>query len=155
MSRPAPPESVSLCARAYHARTLQGGFRDEVDDERVIPTLVVESESAIEAEERLLLADILPPDENDGALRYDAEAIAAHYRQHPFQVWGRVFGIFFSVSLHLRCDGGGNSRLGFTERKHRQQAVRLREILTRMGPAFHQGWGKRCLHDLTWYRRNI
>ena len=130
----APSESASFVPGRTTVDSVRS-FKNEVDDERVLPTLVVEGESSIEAEERLLLADILPPDDSAGALRYDAEAIAAHYRQRPFQVWGRVFGIFFPFfTFALRW--WWNSRLGFTERKHRQQAVRLREILTHMGPAF-------------------
>ncbi|XGV95784.1 MAG: ABC1 kinase family protein [Leptolyngbya sp. BL-A-14] len=107
----------------------------EAEGAQVTPTLVLDGEISLEEEERLLLANILPADEEDSPLRYDPVAIAAHYRQHPFQVWGRVFNIFFPFfTFGLRW--WWNARLGFTEQKHRQQAVRLREMLTRMGPAF-------------------
>ncbi|MBC7972263.1 MAG: AarF/ABC1/UbiB kinase family protein [Verrucomicrobia bacterium] len=129
----APPKSVSFTPERTVGSTQQ--LHDEVDEIRVTPTLVLDEETAIEAEERLLLADLLPDDETDGALRYDAEAIAAHYRQHPFQVWGRVINIFFPF-ITFGLAWWWNTRIGFTERKHQQQAVRLREMLTRMGPAF-------------------
>ena len=130
----APPESVSF---APGRTTLDSArqSRNEVDDERVIPTMVLDEESAIDLEERLVLEAMLPPDEEDGALRYDAAAIAAYYRQRPFQVWGRVIRIFFPF-IAFGLSWWWNTRIGFTERKHKQQAARLREILTRMGPAF-------------------
>ena len=62
-------------------------LHEVTDLEGVTPTLVVDDVTADELEERLLLADLVPPDEMDGALRYDADAIAAHYQQQPLQVW--------------------------------------------------------------------
>jgi predicted unusual protein kinase regulating ubiquinone biosynthesis (AarF/ABC1/UbiB family) len=98
----APSDSVSFVPER---RTLDATpwVQNEWDGERVIPTLVLDDVSAVEAEERLLREQMLPHEEEEGALRYDADAIAAHYRQHPFQVWGRVISIFFPfVTFGLR-----------------------------------------------------
>jgi predicted unusual protein kinase regulating ubiquinone biosynthesis (AarF/ABC1/UbiB family) len=132
----APPKSGSFASEytTLDSATLVSTQQHEAEGAHVTPTLVLDGEISIEEEERLLLANILP-DDDDSVLRYDADAIAAHYRQHPFQVWGRVFNIFFPFfTFGLRW--WLNARFGFTEQKHRQQAVRLREMLTRMGPAF-------------------
>jgi predicted unusual protein kinase regulating ubiquinone biosynthesis (AarF/ABC1/UbiB family) len=112
-----------------------GRFHEVTAFEDATPTLVVDDATTVELEERLLLADLVPPDETDGALRYDADAIAAHYQQQPLQVWGRVVKIFFPF-ITFGLIWWWHTRVGFSERKHKQQAVRLREMLTRLGPAF-------------------
>lgn len=128
----AQPQPVSFDSERVPLGSAEG--LHEVIPERVTPTLVVDDEITVELEERLLLADILP-DEEDGSLRYDADAIAAHYQQYPLQVWGRVFKIFFPF-ITFGLTWWWNTRVGFSERKHKHQAVRLREMLTRLGPAF-------------------
>lgn len=116
----APPKSGSFASEytTLDSATLVSTQQHEAEGAHVTPTLVLDGEISIEEEERLLLANILP-DDDDSVLRYDADAIAAHYRQHPFQVWGRVFNIFFPFfTFGLRW--WLNARLGFTEQKHRQ-----------------------------------
>lgn len=71
----------------------------------------------------------------DAALRYDPVAIAARYRSKPLQVWGRVVGIFgpflfFALGLWV------DRTTGQLKRNEQKRAIRLREILTRLGPAF-------------------
>jgi predicted unusual protein kinase regulating ubiquinone biosynthesis (AarF/ABC1/UbiB family) len=68
------------------------------------------------------------------ALQYDPDVIAAEYRQRPLSVWGRSLSIFlpflfFGLRLWVdRFTGNQNSQ--------QKQAVHLREMLTRLGPAF-------------------
>jgi predicted unusual protein kinase regulating ubiquinone biosynthesis (AarF/ABC1/UbiB family) len=71
----------------------------------------------------------------DTALRYDPEAIAAHYRNRPFQVWARLVSIvllFLGLGLRLFWD----QRWGTIKRNQFRRAARLREILTVLGPAY-------------------
>ena len=68
-------------------------------------------------------------------MRYDPEAIAVHYGQRPFQVLGRILNIILPF-LSLGLTWWWNRHVGATEAQQRQQAVRLREVLTRLGPAF-------------------
>ncbi|MFM7450379.1 MAG: ABC1 kinase family protein [Leptolyngbyaceae cyanobacterium] len=68
-------------------------------------------------------------------MRYNADQIAAYYRSRPLQVWGRVIGIFLPF-LHLGWMLWWHRRMGITESKLRREAIRLREMLTRLGPAF-------------------
>ena len=130
----APPQSVSFTPERFPSHAVER-LHETVEPERVTPILVADDELTVELEERLLLADLLPPDEDDASLRYDADAIAAHYQQHPLQVWSRVFKIFFPF-ITFGLTWWWYTRVGFSERKHKQQAVRLREMLTRLGPAF-------------------
>ncbi|MGV0023556.1 ABC1 kinase family protein [Phormidesmis priestleyi] len=68
------------------------------------------------------------------ALRYDPDVIAAEYGQKTFRVWGRALSIFlpflfFGLRLWVdRFTGNQNSQ--------QKQAIHLREMLTRLGPAF-------------------
>ncbi|MDY6902785.1 MAG: AarF/ABC1/UbiB kinase family protein [Cyanobacteriota bacterium] len=68
-------------------------------------------------------------------LRYDASGIAAHYRRRPLQVWGRIFTVLapaISFALGVWFD----SKLGKKVKTDRRRAVQLRELLTRLGPAY-------------------
>ncbi|MGB3135830.1 MAG: AarF/ABC1/UbiB kinase family protein [Nodosilinea sp.] len=66
---------------------------------------------------------------------YDPAAIASHYRRRPLKVWARFVGIFlpvisFFVQLWL------DRRAGRSAQNEAVRAVQLREILTRLGPAY-------------------
>jgi predicted unusual protein kinase regulating ubiquinone biosynthesis (AarF/ABC1/UbiB family) len=68
-------------------------------------------------------------------LRYDAEVITAHYRRRPIQVWRRMMGIllpFANFIFGLWVDRS----LGQIQQNQRKRAAQMREILTRLGPAF-------------------
>ncbi|MBD2021006.1 AarF/ABC1/UbiB kinase family protein, partial [Leptolyngbya sp. FACHB-36] len=100
----------------------------------VAPTLMLDRDVPAELEE-LRSAEALPMEPEAESLRYDAEAVEAHYRGRPFQVMGRLLQIVLPfMSLTLRW--WWNRRMGASEQQQRQQAIRLREVLTRLGPAF-------------------
>ncbi|NJP11129.1 MAG: AarF/ABC1/UbiB kinase family protein [Leptolyngbyaceae cyanobacterium RU_5_1] len=76
-----------------------------------------------------------PPIPETEGLRYNAAVILAYYRRRPFQVWSRVLQIF----LPFMAFGLGwwwNRRRPVKEETQRRRAIRLREILTQLGPAF-------------------
>ncbi len=67
--------------------------------------------------------------------RYDALAIAEHYKRLPLKVFGRSLEIFlplFGLFMALWWD----RRTRQSERKSKQRAIQIRELLTRLGPAF-------------------
>jgi len=67
--------------------------------------------------------------------RYDAEAIAQHYRYRPWLLLWRAFRIiwlFAGFILGLKWDEWQNQ----VEQNKLRRAARLREILTRLGPTF-------------------
>ncbi len=71
----------------------------------------------------------------DEVQRYDAEAIAAHYRRRPWQVWTRTLNIvltFLGFALGIWFD----QRIGRAKQNQPYRAAQLREILTRLGPAY-------------------
>lgn len=91
------------------------------------------------AENRSLQVDTLKPaqaptPEIEG-LRYNPDVISAYYRRRPLQVWARIVQIlvpFFTFSFSWWW----KRNTSVSEAKQRRQAVRLRETLTRLGPAF-------------------
>lgn len=105
-----------------------------------VPVVVVEPVSTALA---TIPPEVTPRDQNLGEpgemdpmlLRYDPEAIAAHYRDRPAQVFFRCFNVLrpillFALSLFW------DKQTGAIDRNERKRAVRLREILTHFGPAF-------------------
>ncbi|HEY9652194.1 MAG TPA: AarF/ABC1/UbiB kinase family protein, partial [Coleofasciculaceae cyanobacterium] len=69
------------------------------------------------------------------ALRYDPVAIAAQYSKAPFQVFGRFLSIvtpFISFAIGLWWDGVR----GRIVKNERRRAIKLREMLTKLGPAY-------------------
>lgn len=132
-----PPASSKTYSNSQTSATLN----NLAELETVPPQAVqVELDTRAEADTGVLPLQILKSArdiaiESANAVRYDPEAIAAHYRRRPFQVWGRLFSViwtFFSFTLSLWWDG---SR-GKTAVNQKRRAARLREILSQLGPAF-------------------
>lgn len=68
-------------------------------------------------------------------MRYDAEELNRHYGKQPIKVALRFFNIFgpaFMFAFKLWVD----KRLGRTQKMEAKRAVRLREMLTNLGPAY-------------------
>ena len=84
-------------------------------------------------------ADLLKP-ANVGswetpALRYDPEAIEAHYRRRPLTVLARLWAIaipFLMFTVNLWWD----RQTGQTTAKQARRAEQVRKIITKLGPAF-------------------
>lgn len=68
-------------------------------------------------------------------LRYNPETIAAHYKKKPLEVLGRIFTVIFpSVSFALGV--WGDKKRGVSDRNEPKRAVQLKELLTKLGPAY-------------------
>ncbi|MBF2025711.1 MAG: AarF/ABC1/UbiB kinase family protein [Oscillatoriales cyanobacterium C42_A2020_001] len=95
--------------------------------------------SPVVEENRALRPDTLkpaqPPTPEIEGLRYNAEVISAYYHRRPFQVWARILKILLPF-LTFGFSWWWNRNTVVSETKQRRQAVRLRETLTRLGPAF-------------------
>jgi predicted unusual protein kinase regulating ubiquinone biosynthesis (AarF/ABC1/UbiB family) len=107
-----------------------GGPIDIIDAE-VITVREVMAEPAA-TPPRTLATKAQDPFESFG---YDPEAIAAHYRRRPFKVWARFVGIFlplisFFVQIWL------DRRAGRSAQTEAKRATQLREMLTKLGPAY-------------------
>lgn len=97
--------------------------------------IVIESELHPAPEEHLKSVQVNVLDPDAVAQRYDPAVIAAFYRGRLFQVLGRAFSIFWTFLLFvlsLWWDRQTNS----IQRNESKRAVQLREILTRLGPAY-------------------
>lgn len=97
-----------------------------------VPAVVIESELHPAPQEHLKSIHVVDEPE---APRYDPEAIAAEYGKRPFKVWGRLLGIlwnFLTFVLALLWD----KQTGQIEKNQRKRAIRVREVLTRLGPAY-------------------
>ena len=93
---------------------------------------VVESELHPKPEEHLKSVRVSVLEE---VPRYDPQAIASYYRRRLLQVWGRslsIFWTFFAFVVSLWWD----RQTGRLEENQPKQAAKLREILTRLGPAY-------------------
>ncbi|MDJ1175425.1 ABC1 kinase family protein [Roseofilum capinflatum] len=84
------------------------------------------------SEETILPNDsaVEPPD-----IHYDPVELMDFYRSRPWEVWGRMFELVWSF-LGLLVGLWWDKRTGSSEKKQRQRAIHLREILTRLGPAY-------------------
>ena len=93
-----------------------------------LPTVMTEHESKILIEDALY-------EQTAPSIHYDPDEIAARYRKQPFKVFARTLSIFlpfvwFAFRLWWdRVTGGG-------DRAEQGQAVHLRKMLTKLGPAF-------------------
>lgn len=69
------------------------------------------------------------------ALRYNPEAINQRYRGRPLPVLNRWFQILWPLTTFM-LGRWWERKVGQTENQQRRRAARLREILTRLGPAY-------------------
>lgn len=95
------------------------------------PGLVIESELHPAPEQHLKSMRVNEVE----APRYDPEVIARQYRHKPLQVWGRMVMIFWTFSVFL-TKLWWDRRTQQVEQHEAKRAVNLREILTRLGPAY-------------------
>ncbi len=88
----------------------------------------------IENESDILMGD-MPSEQTAPSIHYDPDEIAARYERQPIKVFARTLNIFlpfvwFAFRLWWdRVTGGG-------DRAQKGQAIQLREMLTKLGPAF-------------------
>ncbi|CEJ44892.1 ABC1 kinase family protein [Umezakia ovalisporum] len=69
------------------------------------------------------------------AIRYDPEEIKAHYSQRPLKVLQRIFTVL-GPTLSFVFGLWWDSRRGIVVKKDYRRAVQLRELLTKLGPAY-------------------
>ncbi|MEO0844190.1 MAG: AarF/ABC1/UbiB kinase family protein [Cyanobacteria bacterium J06643_5] len=100
--------------------------------ENKVETTTVEFPTTLEARKSSLLETTTS--EHLG-LRYDASGIAAHYKKRPLQVLGRIFTVL-APAISFAFGVWFDSKLGKKVKTDRRRAVQLREILTRLGPAY-------------------
>jgi len=68
-------------------------------------------------------------------LQYDPVVIAAHYSNKPLQVLGRIFAVLWPA-LRFAFGLWWDRQQGRNVENQRRRAVQLRELLTRLGPAY-------------------
>ena len=90
----------------------------------------------LSARERVPNLSILPKTANESeGLRYNAQQIAAYYQNKPLEVFRRILTVFrptFDFVTSLWWD----RKRGVEVKNDARRAVWLREILTRLGPAY-------------------
>ncbi|BAY83237.1 hypothetical protein NIES267_27240 [Calothrix parasitica NIES-267] len=100
--------------------------------ENKVDTTTVEFPTTLERRKSSLLEETTS--EHLG-LRYDASGIAAHYRKRPLQVLGRIFTVL-APAISFAFGVWFDTKLGKKVKTDRRRAVQLRELLTRLGPAY-------------------
>lgn len=94
--------------------------------------LVIRSPEIVTTERPQVFVTTNPTSET---IVYDPVAVAAHYRQRPLQVLNRIFAVLrptLTFVLGLWWD----SRRGIVVKNDRRRAIQLRELLTKLGPAY-------------------
>jgi predicted unusual protein kinase regulating ubiquinone biosynthesis (AarF/ABC1/UbiB family) len=110
-------------------------FKPSASDSESVQGIVIESELHPAPKEHLKSVQVNVLNPEAVAQTYDPNGIAAYYRRRPLQVWGRFISIFWTFFLFLASLWWDRSTRQ-TERNEVRRAVRLREILTRLGPAY-------------------
>lgn len=129
-------KTVSPASPQAYADAGTNGFA-KLQEVKTAPVSPVEVEFAPlpASSEGLKSAEDLAAELETEALRYNPEAIAAEYSQRPLTVWGRLWSVtwtFFTFSLSLWWD----AKRGRSPKKEVRRAVQLRDIISRLGPAF-------------------
>jgi hypothetical protein len=69
------------------------------------------------------------------AIPYDPQEIREHYRQRPLKVLRRIFAVL-RPTLSFVFGLWWDNRRGIVVKKDPRRAVQLRELLTKLGPAY-------------------
>ena len=102
------------------------------DDLMIDRGIVIESEPRPLPEEHLKSVQM---SDRTVALQYNPEAIAAQYRHRFWKVWGRMFSIvwtFLLFAISILWD----RQTGQLETNQQKRAIKVREIVTGLGPAY-------------------
>lgn len=102
----------------------------EVVSENDTQGLVVKSPRLIAAQQQRGLTTV----ETEMTL-YDPVEIAAHYQNRPLQVLGRILAVL-GPTLSFAFGLWWDSKRGIVVKNDRRRAAQLRELLTRLGPAY-------------------
>jgi predicted unusual protein kinase regulating ubiquinone biosynthesis (AarF/ABC1/UbiB family) len=119
----------------------------EVSEELVYNSLQTLFHSAVSAPTEAMVYSIDPVTTNNSQalarreepgifLRYDPAAIADFYRGKYWQVAGRSKEVFGSLTRYITSVWVDKKRGRFGEELQRRRAIELRDLLTRLGPAF-------------------
>ncbi len=73
--------------------------------------------------------------EVENALHYDPLTIKAYYQNRPLQVLQRILAVL-TPTIRFAFGLWWNSKRGVSVKNDRRQAIKLREILTKLGPAY-------------------
>ncbi|MEG4012640.1 MULTISPECIES: ABC1 kinase family protein [unclassified Microcoleus] len=130
-------KTVSPASPQTYANSGTQAVLGNLQDANTIPlqAVPVSLETEVATPEPLKSAKDIAYELAGEAVRYDPAAIAAQYRNRPLQVWGRLSSVvwtFFSFAFSLWWD----KKRGRTAANQKRRAVRLREILSQLGPAF-------------------
>ncbi|QYX33382.1 ABC1 kinase family protein [Sphaerospermopsis torques-reginae] len=102
----------------------------EVIPENSTEVLVINSPKFSAKHKQTVLAEAEPE-----TLRYDPEEIQAHYQNQPLQVLRRILTVLRPTLSYLFGIWWDKQR-GIVVKNDRRRAVQLRELLTKLGPAY-------------------
>ncbi len=86
-------------------------------------------------DDRILRRVAAVRDDESDDWRYNSDRIDEYYRNRPFEVVGRFIQILLTFGGYFLAQRW-DKFTGQTEAKQRQRAIQLREILTKLGPAY-------------------
>jgi predicted unusual protein kinase regulating ubiquinone biosynthesis (AarF/ABC1/UbiB family) len=93
------------------------------------------SDISLETDDRILRRIAAVRDDESDDWRYNPDRIEKVYRNRPFEVAGRFLQILITFSSYFLAQRW-DRLIGQTEAKQRRRAIQLREILTKLGPAY-------------------
>jgi predicted unusual protein kinase regulating ubiquinone biosynthesis (AarF/ABC1/UbiB family) len=89
----------------------------------------------IDTDDRVFRRIAAVRDDESDDWRYNSDRVDEYYRHRPFEVVGRFIQILLAFGGYFFAQRW-DKFTGQTEAKQRQRAIQLREILTKLGPAY-------------------
>ncbi|MEH1796412.1 ABC1 kinase family protein [Nostoc sp.] len=130
-----PPSSQPIQEDSRNGTNSRGEL-DVIDimPENITPSLVVRRRSPSQTSARLLAAQKVRTSAQPEML-YDPVGIAAHYQNRPLEVLRRIFAVL-GPTLSFVFGLWSDSKRGIVVKNDRRRATQLRELLTKLGPAY-------------------
>ncbi|GAA6616769.1 AarF/ABC1/UbiB kinase family protein [Scytonema sp. NUACC26] len=128
-----PSKTISVIEVSVNNKQLSKNTQKElsVTQPDLKDVVVVSEESLPYKGDRMVLTRKRESEE----IRYNAREIAAYYQQTPLRVLRRVLAVL-APTLSFVFGLWWSSKRGIVVKNDRRQAIRLRELLTKLGPAY-------------------
>ncbi|MEI2582684.1 ABC1 kinase family protein [Scytonema sp. PRP1] len=120
-----------LSVEDSHAKDFR---RDELSNSEVLENSAIKVVSLPTSEETYK-GEVLLTTKTGETIRYNPQEISAHYKKRPLQVFGRIVTVLTST-LTFALGLWWDSQRGVVVKNDRRRAVKLRELLTNLGPAY-------------------
>ncbi|MBE9192877.1 AarF/ABC1/UbiB kinase family protein [Gloeocapsopsis crepidinum LEGE 06123] len=114
---------------------MNGKYSPSIRLDEPVPNPVMQANDLTVVEERIPHHSVIASKVEPETIRYDPIAIAEYFRHRPLEVFGRILKVLFPI-ISFAFGLWWDKQRSRAVKNERRRAIQLRELLTRLGPAY-------------------